>query len=109
MDANRKMSFGLEEPKKKCNDKDCPFHGNLKLHGKTFIGKVVKSRMQKTAIVEWTMYKSVPKYERYEKRRTKIKVHNPSCIDAQAGDTVKIIETRPLSKTKHFVIVQKVK
>ena len=35
-----------------------------------------------------------------------IKVHNPPCINASEGDLVKIYETRPLSKTVHFVVVE---
>ena len=46
------------------------------------------------------------KFERYEKRRTRIKVHNPECINAKEGDIVKISECRPLSKTKNFVIIE---
>jgi len=49
----------------------------------------------------------IPKYERYSKRRTKLLVHNPDCLNAQVGDVVKIMETRPLSKTKHFVVIGK--
>ena len=64
-------------------------------------------RMQKTCVVEWARKKYIPKYERYEQRRTKIKVHNPSCIDAKEGDIVKIMECRPISKTKNFVIIEK--
>jgi small subunit ribosomal protein S17 len=101
------MDQKIKEPEKKCDDTSCPFHGSLKIHGKTYTGKVVKSRMQKTAIVEWTRYRLVPKYERYEKGRTRVKVHNPSCIDAHEGDKVKVMETRPISKTKHFVIIEK--
>lgn len=102
-------NIGIEvvAPKDKCDDKNCPFHGTLGVRGKTFVGTVVKSEMRKTAIVEWQRTRMVPKYERYEKRKTKIKVHNPPCINAQAGDIVKIMETRPLSKTKNFVIVEK--
>ncbi len=46
------------------------------------------------------------KYERYEKKRTKLHVHNPECIDANIGDIVRIAETRPISKTKNFVIIE---
>ncbi|RLF76193.1 30S ribosomal protein S17, partial [Thermococci archaeon] len=45
------------------------------------------------------------KYERYELRRSRIHAYNPECIDAKAGDKVLIAETRPLSKTKNFVVV----
>jgi small subunit ribosomal protein S17 len=102
----RKIGLSVEIPKKQCDDMDCPFHGTLKVHGKTQNAIVMRSKMAKTATVEWTTNRYVQKYERYERKRTKIKVHNPPCINASAGDKVTIIETRPLSKTKHFVIIE---
>lgn len=92
----------------KCKDIHCPVHGSLSLRGRSFVGTVVHARMQRTATVEWETNRLVPKYERYAKIRTKIKVHNPDCINAKKGDIVHIRECKPLSKTKHFVIVKKV-
>lgn len=92
----------------KCNDKNCPNHGSLSLRGRIFKGIVVAERMQKTVVVEWEWLKYVTKFERYEKKTTTLKVHNPDCIAAKKGDIVKISECRPLSKTKHFVIVEKI-
>lgn len=92
----------------KCNDQNCPNHGSLSLRGRTFTGLVVGDRMQKTATVEWQCKRYVPKYERYESRMTRIKAHNPECISAKKGDIVKIIECRPISKTKNFAIVEKI-
>lgn len=91
----------------KCNDNHCPAHGGIRTHGRAFTATVVSARAQKTAIVEWERRYHVPKYERYERRLTKINVHNPDCINAKAGDIVRIIECRPISKTKHFVITEK--
>jgi small subunit ribosomal protein S17 len=93
--------------KKQCEDKNCPIHGSLKCRGKSVVGTVLSTKMHRTAILEWSWKHYLPKYERYEKRRTKIKVHNPQCIDAKDGDIVRVTECRPLSKTKHFVIVEK--
>jgi len=90
-----------------CGDKKCPFHGNLKCRGRTFTGTVVSAKMHKTVTVEWSWKYFLPKYERYERRRTKIKAHNPKCIDAKEGDIVRISECRPLSKTKNFVVIEK--
>ena len=92
---------------KKCDDKKCPVHGSVKCRGKSFVGTVLSTKMHNTAILEWSWKHFIPKYERYEKRRTKIKVHNPACIHANDGDVVKVMECRPLSKTKHFVIIEK--
>lgn len=91
---------------KKCNDKNCPVHGSLNIRGRSFIGSVISTKMQKTAIVEWGRRGYLRKYERYEKKRSKVKAHNPECINAKDGDLVEIRETRPLSKTKNFVIVK---
>lgn len=96
----------MEKTKKDCGDKLCHAHGTLSLRGRSFSGKVVSSKMHKTAVVEWENTRFVKKYERYEKRRTRVKAHNPDCIGAKEGDIVKITETRPISKTKKFTIVE---
>jgi small subunit ribosomal protein S17 len=95
-----------EKPAGKCNDDNCPFHGSLKCRGRVFTGTVISVKMQKTAIVEWGHRQFLRKYERYEKRKSRVKAHNPSCINASEGNIVKIMECRPLSKTKNFVIVK---
>jgi small subunit ribosomal protein S17 len=105
----KNIGIGITAPEKACTDRNCPFHGTLKIHGRLMVMEVVSAKAYKTATVEKERKAFVKKYERLEKRRTKIKVHNPECIAAQAGDHVKIAETRPISKTKHFVIVEKVK
>lgn len=96
---------GLTPPQRTCNDKKCPWHGNVRVRGILLVGKVVKDRARRTVVVEreYTVYNR--KYMRYERRRSRISVHNPPCIDAKAGDTVLIGETRPLSKTVAFVIL----
>ena len=104
----KNIGMNVKPPKKECEDKNCPFHGNVKPRGKIFIGTVLAKDTHKTATVEWTYSIMIPKYERSETRRTKIRVHNPSCIDAHVGDMVKIAETRPLSKTKNFVIIENI-
>ncbi len=95
----------VKAPKERCEDKNCPFHGTLKVRGKTFTGMIISDNMQGSVIVQWTGSRKVPKYERYEKTRTKIAAHNPKCVDARKGDIVKIGECRPLSKTKTFVVL----
>lgn len=103
-----KISIGIDvkAPEKECTDKKCPFHGNIRPRGKLFTGTVIARDTGRTATVEWTYSVLVPKYERKEIRRTKIHVHNPQCIDAKIGDIVRIAETRPISKTKNFVIIE---
>ena len=103
----RNIGITLEVPKQRCNDAKCPFHGNLSVRGRQFIGTVVSTKMRKTAIIEFERLHFLKKYERYEKRRTKLKVHNPECINTEEGGIVKVMECKPLSKTKNFVIIQK--
>lgn len=101
--------MGFPEPEASCADANCPFHGKLTLHGRKLSGTVSSARMRRTAnvMIESTSY--IPKYERSERRRSKVKAHNPECISAKDGDKVDMVECRPLSKTKHFVIVGKVR
>ena len=92
--------------KQDCQDKKCPFHGEIKTRGRTFVGTIVSNPFHKTVNVEWTRRQHIQKYERYTKKRTKISAHKPECITAIKGDKVVINECRPLSKTKKFVITK---
>jgi small subunit ribosomal protein S17 len=78
----------------------------LSTRGRKFTGLVVSDRMSKTVTVEWEGRRYIPKYERYEKKRTRVKAHNPDSIGAVKGDLVIIEETRPISKTKNFIVTQ---
>ncbi len=102
----KNIGINVKQPSTTCTDVHCPFHGQLSVRGRQFTGTVISDRMAKTVTVEWTEMKQLPKYERFEKRRTKIKVHNPPCMNAKEGDRVRIGECRPLSKTKHFVVIE---
>ena len=105
-----KKSIGLDvkPPEKSCKDPKCPWHGSLAIRGRVFRGRVKSARMTRTVVVEWEYHHWVPKYERYERKRSGVVAHNPDCIKAKEGDEVVIAECRPLSKTKKFVVVAKV-
>jgi len=90
-----------------CNDKNCPEHGNLSVRGRQFTAKVVSAKMKRSAVVKVTRVRKVPKYDRYEKRSSRISVHKPDCIAVKEGDQVTVGECRPISKTKSFVIIKK--
>ncbi len=94
-------------PSASCEDTNCPYHGKLKLRGRIFAGIVVSDKMDLSATVEWHHTAAMPKYERYMRRKSRVSVHNPKCIKAHKGDKVRIAECRPLSKTKKFVIIEK--
>jgi small subunit ribosomal protein S17 len=96
-----------KKPKKTCDDINCPFHGALSLRGHTLEGIVVSDKMEKTIIVRRDYLKYVPKYRRYERRRSNIAAHNPPCLEIKAGDKVKLAECRPISKTVSFVVIEK--
>ncbi|MDI6826659.1 MAG: 30S ribosomal protein S17 [Candidatus Aenigmarchaeota archaeon] len=103
----RDIGYDAKPPESTCQDPNCPWHGVLPVRGKILKGNVVSSKMSKTVIVERNYLHFVPKYERYERRRSRISAHNPACINAKKGDRVRIAECRPLSKTKHFVVIEK--
>ena len=97
---------GVKPPEKECKDEKCPWHGKLSIRGRIFKGVVVSDKAQKPVVVEWPRYVYLSKYERYEKRKTRVMAHNPPCINAKVGDKVIIGECRPLSKAKKFVVLQ---
>lgn len=94
-------------PSQDCKDKNCPYHGVIKLRGRIFDGQIKSKDTHRSAVITWDRLVYIPKYERYMKKRSKIRVHNPSCINAQIGEKVRAVETRPISKTKNFVIIGK--
>ena len=103
-----------KEEKKKiagasCDDKNCHVHGNLKVRGKVFEGKVIK-KFPKRVVIEFERMVYVRKYERYSKSKTKIHARLPDCMEKgiSVGDFIKIQECRPLSKIIHFVVIGKV-
>jgi len=101
------MSLTFKKPKKTCNDRNCPFHGELPIRGRVLEGVVVNAKMDKTVTVKRDYLYYVPKFRRYERRHSRIPSHNPPCIDAKEGDRVIIAECRPISKTVSFAVVKK--
>lgn len=81
-------------------EKSYPIRGNI------FEGKVISARANKTVTVERTLLHYIPKYERYKKVRSKIKAHNPQSVNAKEGDIVRVGETRRISKTKSFIVME---
>ncbi|QBQ08130.1 30S ribosomal protein S17 [Spiroplasma gladiatoris] len=72
---------------------------------KTYIGKVVSDKMNKTITVLVETYKNHPTYKKRVKYSKKYKAHDEQEI-AGMGDKVEIMETRPLSKTKNFRLLR---
>jgi small subunit ribosomal protein S17 len=81
----------------------------LRTHGRTFVGTVIKDVFHKTTTIEFPRQVYNSKYERFQKRRTRIKVHIPEEFKIKKGDVISVIETRPISKTKNFMILEVMK
>jgi len=75
---------------------------------KEFMGLVVSDKMQKTVVVKVMQMSKHPKYSRIMKVYNKFKADNREGI-AKLGDSVRIEETRPLSKDKRFRVVEVIK
>jgi len=100
------IGFEVAAPTKNCKDSNCPFHGTLSVRGQVIDGTVVSDKTSRTVVVQREYLKYIPKYERYEKRKSKLHAHNPDCVAAKTGDRVSLAECRPLSKTKSFVVIK---
>lgn len=72
---------------------------------KVYRGKVVSDKMDKTIVVEMETKKQHPKYGKRMNYSKKFKAHDEN-NSAKMGDIVEIMETRPLSKDKHFRLVR---
>ena len=72
------------------------------------VGQVVSNKMAKTAVVETVTRVPHPKFGKITKQVKRYYVHDEEGA-AQIGDTVRIVETRPLSKTKRWRLVEVVK
>ena len=72
---------------------------------KTVVGKVVSDKMEKTIVVAVEDSVKHPLYNKIVKRTIKFKAHDEN-NEAGIGDTVRIMETRPLSKDKRWRLVE---
>lgn len=72
---------------------------------KTYTGRVVSDKMDKTITVVVETYKMHPLYGKRVKYSKKYKVHDENNV-AKVNDIVRIMETRPLSKDKRFRLVE---
>ena len=72
---------------------------------KTRTGKVVSDKMDKTIVVAVEDHVKHPLYNKIVKRTYKLKAHDEN-KECKVGDTVKVMETRPLSKDKRWRLVE---
>ena len=72
---------------------------------KTRVGKVISDKMDKTVVVAIEDHVQHPLYKKIVKKTYKLKAHDEN-NECRIGDTVKVMETRPLSKDKRWRLVE---
>ena len=82
----------------------------LSTRGRVFQGKVIR-KFPKRVTIEFERTVKLHKFERFMKKRTRIHARLPDefANEINMGDLIKVQETRPISKTIHFVVVEKVR
>jgi ribosomal protein uS17 len=100
--GNRDGGYMPEE----CKDTKCYKHGGLKVRGGRISGRVVSTKARNTAIIERDSTKFYSKYYRRAKERTHVAAHLPGCMSVSVGDEVVLGETRKLSKTKAWTVLE---
>lgn len=79
-----------------------------KAHRREMVGEVISDKMDKTVVVIVKRLTRHAKYGKVIRRITKLKAHDEK-NDCHVGDHVRLVETRPLSKDKHFRVLEIVK
>ncbi|MFX1392533.1 MAG: 30S ribosomal protein S17 [Promethearchaeota archaeon] len=103
---------GITPPKaKECQDKNCPFHGTTRIRGKITQGIVVSKKSKNTVVIRRDYMQFIKKYQRYERRNIRLACHLPECMwhEIEVGDMVRVGESRKISKTKAFIVLDKIK
>ena len=79
--------------------------GVRKMPKKVYSGKVVSDKMEKTVVVAVTRTFQHPLYKKTVRKITKFKAHDEE-NKCKTGDTVQIVESRPLSKDKRWAVIK---
>src|SRR3989338_6399975 len=106
---SRDIGIVVTPPPTTCDDRHCPFHGELKVRGRIFIGTAIRSVFHKSTIIEFPRKFYLPKFERFEKRRSRIPIHIPPMNNISKGDTGQGMESKAIPKTKNLVAVEVMK
>ena len=76
----------------------------MKERRRTFTGRVVSNKMQKTVVVLVERTRRHPLYGKVMRVQNRFKAHSEDALNI--GDTVKIVEARPMSKEKHWLVTE---
>ena len=71
---------------------------------KTYLGKVVSAKMAKTVVIEREILYRHPLYKKIVRRKRRLKIHTD--FPVTVGQVVKYTAVRPLSKDKHYKVVE---
>lgn len=106
---SKSVGLGFKTPKAAFEgvyiDKKCPFTGDVAIRGRILKGVCVSTKMQRSIIVRRDYVHFVSKYKRFEKRHKNVPAHISPCFQIKEGDVVTIGQTRPLSKTIRFNVI----
>ncbi len=72
---------------------------------RTLVGVVVSNKMEKSAVIRVDRYVKHPQYKKRRRLSARFIIHDPDS-QLQVGDTVRVMETRPLSRHKRFRLVE---
>ena len=109
----KKIGLNVPPSKKTCSDPRCPFCSNennrsLKIRWRLLNGKVVSLKGTNRSVIERNFLHYIKKYDRYEKRHSRINAHITPCLEINVGDSVLVGECRPIAKNISYIIVNKV-
>ena len=102
---------GVPHPKEKeCDDENCPFHGTTRIRGKIAKGVIVSKKSKNTVIIRRDYVQFIKKFQRYERRNTRLACHLPVCLrqEIEVGDLVRVGETIKISKPIAFIVLEKI-
>ena len=104
----RNIGLPVKESKKKIeeNEKNNPFNGTLSIRGKIFEGTVINAKANGTIVIQKESPIYFKKFKRFGRSKNKIHAHVPSNINVEEGDYVRAAESRPISKSVSFVVVE---
>jgi small subunit ribosomal protein S17 len=108
----KNIGLNVTPSKKTCSDPLCPFCStdskSLKIRGRLINGVVVSLKGTNRSVIERNFLHYVKKYDRYEKRHSRINAHITPCLEINVGDSVLIGECRPIAKNISYIVVNKV-
>ena len=106
----KSVGLGFKTPKTavegKYIDQKCPFTGNVSIRGRIMRAQVRSTKMKRSIVIRRDYLHYIEKYQRYMKRHKNFTVHCSPAFEPKVGDEVIVGQTRPLSKTIRYNVLQ---